>query len=28
MKDEYVGPLDTEREYGYFTTVIVKKNLG
>lgn len=26
MEDEYVGPLDPERKYGYFTTVLVKKN--
>ncbi len=25
MEDEYVGPLDPDREYGYFTTVLVKK---
>lgn len=25
MEDEYVGPLDPGREYGYFTTVLVKK---
>lgn len=25
MKDEYIGPLDPEREYSYFTTVIIKK---
>lgn len=24
--DEYIGALDTERQYGYFTTVIVKRN--
>lgn len=28
MEDQYIGPLDLEREYGYFTTVIVKKNAG
>lgn len=28
MEDQYIGPLDLEREYGYFTTVIVKKNTG
>lgn len=27
MEDEYVGPLLPEREYGYFTTIIVKKEL-
>ena len=26
MPDEYVGPADTGRTYGYFTTLIVKKN--
>ena len=25
MEGEYIGPLDLERKYGYFTTVIVKK---
>ena len=25
MDGEYIGPLDTEREYGYFTTVIINK---
>ncbi len=25
MEDQYVGPIDTGREYGYFTTVIIKK---
>jgi len=25
MEDQYVGPLDKNRKYGYFTTVIVKK---
>lgn len=25
MVDEYVGPIDTGREYGYFTTVLIKK---
>lgn len=25
MEDEYVGPLDEDREYSYFTTVIIKK---
>ncbi len=25
MDDEYVGPLDPDREYSYFTTVIIKK---
>lgn len=27
MEDEYVGPLLPKREYGYFTTIIVKKEL-
>jgi len=26
MPDEYVGPADAGRTYGYFTTLIVKKN--
>ena len=25
MEDEYIGPLDTERDYGYFTTVLIKR---
>jgi precorrin-2/cobalt-factor-2 C20-methyltransferase len=25
MEDQYVGPIDLSREYGYFTTVIIKK---
>ncbi|MCC8139732.1 MAG: precorrin-2 C(20)-methyltransferase [Lachnospiraceae bacterium] len=25
MENEYIGPLDPEREYSYFTTVIIKK---
>ena len=25
MEDEYIGPLDVEREYSYFTTVIIKR---
>jgi len=25
MEGQYIGPLDTSREYGYFTTVIVKR---
>ena len=25
MDDEYIGPLDTERDYGYFTTVLIKR---
>lgn len=25
MEDEYIGPLDPDRKYGYFTTVLVKK---
>lgn len=28
MEDQYVGPMDADREYGYFTTVIVKKKGG
>ena len=23
---EYIGPIDLKREYGYFTTVLIKKN--
>lgn len=26
MEDQYVGSMDLSREYGYFTTVVVKKN--
>ena len=26
MPEEYIGKADPDREYGYFTTVIVKKN--
>lgn len=25
MEDQYIGPIDVSREYGYFTTVVVKK---
>ena len=25
MKDEYIGPLDPERTYSYFTTVMIKR---
>lgn len=25
MENEYIGPLDVSREYGYFTTVVIKK---
>ena len=25
MKDEYIGPMDPERSYSYFTTVIIKR---
>lgn len=25
MEDEYIGPVDVNRSYGYFTTVIIKK---
>lgn len=28
MEDQYVGPIDLDRDYGYFTTVIVKKGRG
>ncbi|MDN5356963.1 MAG: precorrin-2/cobalt-factor-2 C20-methyltransferase [Candidatus Methanomethylophilaceae archaeon] len=28
MEGEYIGPIDLERKYGYFTTVIVKKRNG
>lgn len=28
MESEYIGPLDEEREYGYFTTVIIRKKKG
>lgn len=28
MEGEYIGPIDPERKYGYFTTVIVKKRNG
>ena len=24
----YIGPMDVDRRYGYFTTVIIKKNGG
>ena len=27
MEDEYIGPLIAEKEYGYFTTIIIKKDL-
>ncbi len=27
MEGEYIGPIDADRKYGYFTTVIIKKNL-
>lgn len=27
MADEYIGPLDPAREYGYFTTVLIKKKV-
>ena len=26
MDNEYIGPMDVDRAYGYFTTVIVKRN--
>lgn len=25
LADEYIGPVDSNREYGYFTTMIIKK---
>lgn len=28
MEGEYIGPIDLEQKYGYFTTVIIKKNKG
>ncbi|MDR0509434.1 MAG: precorrin-2 C(20)-methyltransferase [Candidatus Methanoplasma sp.] len=28
LEDQYVGPLDKNRKYGYFTTIIVKKTNG
>lgn len=28
MSDQYIGPLDRERIYSYFTTVIIKKGYG
>lgn len=27
MEDEYIGPLNPDREYGYFTTVLIKKKV-
>ena len=27
MEDEYLGPLEPNREYGYFTTVLIKKRV-
>lgn len=27
MEDEYIGPLDPGRDYGYFTTVLIKKKV-
>ena len=27
MDDEYVGPLDPDRDYGYFTTVLIKRSV-
>ena len=27
-EDQYIGPMDVDRRYGYFTTVIIKKNKG
>lgn len=26
MAGEYIGPMDAEREYGYFTTVLIRKS--
>jgi len=28
LEDQYIGPMDKNRDYGYFTTVIVKKRKG
>ena len=28
MEGEYIGPIDLERKYGYFTTVIIKNGKG
>ncbi len=28
MSDQYIGPMDVDRKYGYFTTVIIKRNTG
>ena len=28
MKEQYIGEMDLSRKYGYFTTVIIKKNGG
>lgn len=28
MDDEYIGPIDAGRNYGYFTTVLIKKQNG
>ena len=28
MEGEYIGPMDLDRKYGYFTTVIVKRHMG
>lgn len=28
MSDQYIGPMDLDRDYGYFTTVIIKKRYG
>lgn len=27
MEDEYIGPLDVDRDYGYFTTVLIKRRM-
>lgn len=28
LEGEYIGPIDTGREYGYFTTVLIRKSEG
>ena len=27
LEGEYVGPLDPDREYGYFTTMVIKNEM-
>ena len=27
LDDEYIGPLDIDRKYGYFTTVLIKRSM-